>query len=101
RQQRTKRMSKCGTLKAGVNLLINDGAADGVAPFEDQRRKAGFREIVGGHESVVSSADDHDTIQRRGHQSVPRFQSPRIMLAAFSPGAPMMPPPGWVAEPHI
>jgi hypothetical protein len=25
----------------------------------------------------------------------------RISIAAFRPGAPMMPPPGWVADPHI
>src|SRR5262245_47204215 len=29
------------------------------------------------------------------------YQSFRICRAALRPGAPMMPPPGWVDEPHI
>ena len=31
----------------------------------------------------------------------PAWKSMRISRAALAPGAPMIPPPGWVPEPHI
>ena len=62
------------------------------ASFEHQCRESRFGEIKRGNQSIVAGADDND------HQL---FHSRRIFFAAFNPGAPMMPPPGCVAEPHI
>src|SRR5688500_9670629 len=74
--------------------LAGDGAAtDSVACFKDERLQSGLGEIKRRREAVMPAADDDDI----SHALV----SARILVAALRPGAPMMPPPGWVAEPHM
>src|SRR5687768_374591 len=74
--------------------LGGNGAASGLAPpLEDDRLQPGLREIVRGDEAVVTAANDYGSTHAR--------VSTRIFMAALRPGAPMMPPPGWVAEPHM
>ena len=69
--------------------------------FENEGRESRLGEIERGDESVVSAADNDYALAFTRHQIFPRFQSERIFRAAFSPGAPMIPPPGCVAEPHM
>ena len=61
-----------------------------------------LREVRRGDEAVVAGAD-HDGVDPRRHQAArrPFFFSFRYSSAAIRPGAPMMPPPGCVADPHI
>ena len=78
--------------------------ADAVALLQDQDGAAGLREVGGRGEAVVARAD-HDRVEPLRHQAtlpaeLPAFP-PRSSSAAIRPGAPMIPPPGCVAEPHI
>ena len=68
------------------------------AAFQHERRESRFREVEGRNQSIVAGANDDNSLRSARHQ---RFQSLRIFFAALSPGAPMMPPPGWVADPHM
>ena len=68
-------------------------AAHGITRLQDDRSQPGLGKIEGGCQAVVASTDDDDLTHVR--------VSEMIFIAAFRPGAPMIPPPGWVAEPHI
>ena len=98
-QGRTAGMGDGGTFETGMKFLGDGGAADDVAAFEDERLVAFFREVESGDERVVAAAENDD-VALCGHASV-LPESFRISSAARRPGAPMMPPPGWVAEPHM
>ena len=88
-----------------MDLFGDGGAADDTAPLEHQRPEAGLREVARGDEAVVPAADDDDVAagrSRRAHaRTLPLRQSESSLRAALRPGAPMMPPPGCVAEPHM
>src|SRR5262245_51725245 len=74
--------------------LFGDGTAAGHgAPLENGDFVASFCEIKRGSKSVVPGSYDDD----RTH----RFPSFKMRIAAFRPGAPMIPPPGCVADPHM
>ena len=96
--QRAGEMGDGGRAEAGVELLGDGGAPDHVAPLEHQGLAAVAGEQPRRHQAVVPAADDHHVA---AHRSFPRFQSFRISSAASRPGAPMIPPPGWVADPHM
>ena len=84
--------------EAGMELLGDRAAAHGGAALEDQRLLARLGEQGGGGEAVDASAHDDDV---GPHATFPRLQSFRISSAPRRPGAAMMPPPGWVAEPQM
>ena len=98
-QQRASGMGERGATEAGMKFFGDGGAADDGASFQDQRLKAFFREIERRDEGVVSAAENYDVARWSHGYCFPR--SFRISSAARRPGAPMMPPPGCVAEPHI
>ena len=55
--------------EAGSELLGHAGAADELAPLEDQRLQARLRQVEAGDEAVVAPADDHGVVTvRGGHQ---------------------------------
>src|SRR5438067_5200332 len=90
-------------------------AANYLAAFKHQRFQSRFREIVSSDEAVVSGADDDYSVHQFSVYSFELWNfdfaencklktqnfSFRIIIAAFRPLAPMMPPPGCVAEPHM
>ena len=86
-------MGERGATEARMNLAGSRAATNGVTCLQHDRLHAGLRQVEGRDQPVVSPAD-HD---RRLHRRL----SARMRIAAFRPGAPMMPPPGCVAEPHI
>ena len=88
-----------GAFETGMKFFGDGGAADYGAALEDERLVAFFREIESGDESVVAAAENDDVALRGHAQLLP--VSFRISSAARRPGAPMMPPPGCVAEPHM
>src|SRR6059058_2051604 len=92
-------MRQRGALETRMEFFGNGSAAHRLAALEDDRLVAGFGEIKRGDQAIVTGADDHH--RGLGHQMRPPFQSLRICRAASRPGAPMMPPPGCVAEPHM
>ena len=55
-----------GELEAGKDLLGHGGAAEDVAPLEDEHLSARAREVGGVDEAVVAAADDDDVV---GHES--------------------------------
>ena len=85
-------------LKPGWNSSVTAAPPTTLAPLEHERLQAGLGQEGRGREAVVAAADDDDVGL---HATFPRSQSFRISRAAIRPGAPMMPPPGWVAEPHM
>ncbi len=78
----------------GRQLAREGGPADRVTTLDQRDAPAGAGQHGGADQAVHAPADDDD---RRAH----RRASFRMRSAAFLPGAPMMPPPGWVAEPHM
>jgi hypothetical protein len=93
--------------------FLGDGAtADHFAALEDERLEAALGEIKSGDEGIVSTADENYTLSE-GHGQLAAFDavaaereerpfhSFRMTWLAMRPLAPMMPPPGCVAEPHI
>src|SRR5215468_3113247 len=98
RQERSRSVEKDRTLKPGMNLLGDSRAAGHFRTLEYDWCKPRLREIESCDEPVVPTANDDNAFAIVRHQ---RFHSLRIFCAAFNPGAPMMPPPGCVAEPHM
>ena len=82
--------------------FLGDRRAAGLrAAFEHQRLESGFGQIEGGDQAVVAAADDDDVaLVARPFYAAP-LMSFRISSAARRPFAPMMPPPGCVADPHM
>ncbi len=110
RPQRTQRVREGRRPIARCELLARRAAADDRPPLEHERLPSGLRKIEGGDERVVAASDDdcltHFPIRRQesGGLLPPAYfleVSLMIRIAAFRPGAPMMPPPGWVADPHM
>src|SRR6478736_5136763 len=64
--------------------------------FEQQHRSAAARQSRGAYQAIMAAADDHAVVAQF---ALPRSRS--TARAAFAPGAPMTPPPGWVLEPHM
>ena len=96
RPQRSKRVCERRAPITRRELLARGAAADDMPALEDKRFPAGFGEIESRDQSVMARADDDGV----GHGY---FFAVSLMMrmAAFRPGAPMMPPPGCVAEPHM
>jgi hypothetical protein len=86
-------VSERRALETRMNVAGRRAAADRAARLEHDRLQPGPGEVVRRHEAVVACADDDE----RAHARV----SARIFRAALRPGAPMIPPPGCVAEPHM
>ncbi len=112
RTERTERVCERGSVETGMKFLSDGAAADHFAAFEDQGLEAALGEIESGNESVVTAADKSHALSERHSQSAafdavavereePPFHPLRITWLAMRPLAPMMPPPGCVAEPHI
>ena len=78
------------------------------APFEDHGPQPGLPQVRGGDQAVVPATDDDRVVAvRRGgvapvdqRQAAFRPRARRTSSAAIRPLAPMIPPPGWVDEPH-
>ena len=85
------RMGQRGHTHAGRELVRDGTAAHLVACLEHQRAEARLGQVRRAHQPVVAGADD----DRAAHDF------PSTDSAALRPGAPMMPPPGCVAEPHM
>ena len=91
-----------GAVNPGAISLFRRMPPTRLAPLQQRDVPAGLRQVRRGDQAVVAAADD-DHAFRRHHATCfpPRFFSFRYSSAAMRPGAPMMPPPGCVAEPHI
>jgi hypothetical protein len=98
-ERRAAGMRDGGAFETGMKFFSYSGAADDGAAFENERPVAFFRKVKGRYERVVPAAENEDVALRGHAQLLP--VSFRISSAARRPGAPMMPPPGCVAEPHM
>ncbi len=105
-------VSERGGAEAGIKFLGDGASAHHFAALEDERLERALGQIKSGDESVVSAADENYALSERHGQwaaldavSVeredPPFHSFKMTWLAMRPFAPMMPPPGCVAEPHI
>ena len=84
--------------KTWMDLFNSGDASCYLPPLENENRETFSNEIGGHSQPIVPGTDDDDLLAFGRHQF---FQLARIFFAAFSPGAPMIPPPGCVAEPHM
>ena len=82
-------------VEAGEEFFCRRGSTQGGSAFQHQDFAADLRQTCSRGQPVVA-APNHNDIVCLAHS--PR--SLRISMAARRPGAPVMPPPGWVAEPH-
>src|SRR3974390_2151563 len=83
-----------------MKFFGNRAAANQWTAFKDERLESSPGKIEGSNQAVVPRTQDDD-IARRGHGQLLPLECFRISSAASRPGAPMMPPPGCVADPHI
>ena len=86
------------------NLLGRQCAARAAAAFENECAEPRFRQVSRRHQAVVAGTHDDRVVSLASHESQAalRFGSERTTWrAARRPDAPMIPPPGCVAEPHI
>src|SRR5690606_5810950 len=94
-------LEQAGGLGAGVYAVAGEdgfrrrGAAEHVTRFKHGYAQAAAREHRRRGQPVVARPN-HQYVDLLGHSQL----SLRISSAASLPGAPMIPPPGWVPEPH-
>src|SRR5579862_9105548 len=87
-----------------MEFIGDRGAPDLRVAFQHEGFESSLGQIKRGDEAVVASADDDDIALRvsvRRHAYAAPLMSFRISSAASRPFAPMIPPPGCVAEPHM
>src|SRR5262249_5486971 len=97
-RERLYRMQQRRASESRMEFFCAECSPNHAAPFEGQWWNVRLGKVKPGHESICAGADDDYSVLSIRHQA---FHSLRIFRAAFSPGAPIMPPPGCVAEPHI
>src|SRR5260370_1037473 len=93
-----------GSAKAGVKFLGDGAAADEHYALSDGHgqifsTEAGCGWVMAAGGAVGCADEDFAEFERAERK--PLLQSFRMTWLAMRPGAPMMPPPGCVAEPHI
>ena len=99
-RKRSGRVGESGTAEAGMKFLGDGGAAGLGAALEHQRFVSGFGQIESGDQAVVAAADDDD-VAVVGSASSCSLEVFEDFERCQPPGPPMMPPPGWVADPHM
>src|SRR5439155_14214429 len=90
--------------KPADRLSEAEDASHSIAAFHDEHARAVSGEVRPGHQAVVAGADYHRVVARdSAHYAalLERRMDFSTCIAAILPGAPMIPPPGCVAEPHI
>jgi hypothetical protein len=85
-----------GRFEPGREILCDRAPANNRSSLEEERLAPGLCEIERSDQSIVPGSDHHHIVPSHF-----RAVSFKIRIAAFRPGAPMIPPPGCVAEPHI
>ena len=99
RANRSSSVRQRRAAEARMKLLGDRCPSSLRAPFQHQRLESSLGKIEGGNEAVVAATDDDD-VALLAHYAAP-LTSLRISSAESLPGAPMMPPPGCVADPHM
>ena len=86
-----------------MKFFRDRSAAHHQPALQHQRLKPAFRQVKCGDQRVMTAANEHDFLSD-GHGQFAAFaffHSFRMTWLAMRPFAPMMPPPGCVADPHI
>src|SRR6516225_2874335 len=99
-----------------MELLGHRAAAYHLPAFQHQRLESALGQIKCRDQSVVPAADNDHFLSERHRQcpacarellwdtgcgAEPFFHSFKITVLAILPGAAIIPPPGWVADPHM
>ena len=84
-----------------MKFLGDRSAAHHRAALQHHRLEPAFRQIKRGDQCVVTAANEHNLLSDGHDQFAAFFHSFRITWLAILPFAPMIPPPGCVADPHI
>ena len=93
-----------GARTPGATSSVASAPPARLAAFENECAQPSLRQVARRHQAVVAGADDDRVVSLPGHefQAALRVRSERTTWrAARRPDAPMIPPPGCVAEPHI
>ena len=99
-QNRPRGMRQRRTAKAGMKFISHRRAANLRVALDHQRFVSRLGQIKRRDQPIVTAANDDD-VALRPHSYAAPLMSFRISSAARRPFAPMMPPPGCVADPHI
>src|SRR4029077_13855191 len=114
--KRAEGVRESGRVEAGMEFFGNGTAAGEFAAFENQRLEPAPGQIECSDECVVPAADENYALTDGHDQFAALARAPddfvtyareagdhclRMTWLAMRPLAPMMPPPGCVAEPHI
>ena len=94
-----------GTRAPGASSEVAAAPPTVDAPLQDHRPQPGLAQVRSGDKAVVSAADDDRVVavglaRSRHRYAAFRPRARRTSSAAIRPFAPMIPPPGWVADPH-
>ena len=101
RPQPPDRVGQRRNAGAGCQLRCCGGPADGLAPLQHDRPQPRTTQVGGRHQAVVATANDDRVVAVRGHRQAALWpRARRTSSAAIRPLAPMIPPPGCVADPH-
>ena len=88
--------------EARRQLVLGGASADPGPPLEQQRPEPGLAEQRRARQPVDPAANHDGVVLSDSRLPSPASRHDRsIRSAAFLPGAPMMPPPGCVADPHM
>jgi hypothetical protein len=90
---RSEGVAECRSAEARRKLQCGRGPANCTGRFQQNHGSLGPREDGCGDQSIQTAANNHYI----RHAT----RSPITFMAALRPGAAMMPPPGWVADPHM
>jgi len=87
----------------GRDFLGSQKAARPASPLENQCPEPRLRQVRSRDEAVVAGPDYDRIVSLPGHSQAAFLErsARRTCSAARRPDAPMIPPPGCVAEPHI
>jgi hypothetical protein len=114
--KRAEGVCESGGMEAGIEFLSDGATTNEFAAFENERLEAALGQIKCGDECVVPAADENYALSEGHNQFAAPRRAPddfvtcareagdhclRMTWLAMRPLAPMMPPPGCVAEPHI
>src|SRR5207249_5159134 len=93
-------VSHRGDPKARRDRRFVEASSDAVPALQDERSHPCPGQIRRADQPVVPGADDYGVILAHPSAHAALLRSLSNSSAAILPGAPMMPPPGWVEEPQ-
>src|ERR1700676_2729630 len=95
-------MGKSGNAESRMKFFGDCAAAHHLTALQHYGLESAFRQVKRGDQRIVTAADENHLLSDgHGQLAAAFFHCFKITWLAMRPLAPMIPPPGWVADPHI